>query len=580
MYDLLIRRGTIVDGTGEPARTGDVAVKDGKVVAVGPDLAGEAAEVIDADGLLVTPGFVDIHTHYDGQATWDEVLDPSAGHGVTTVVMGNCGVGFAPVHPGQEDWLIQLMEGVEDIPGTALAEGMTWGWESFPEYLDALDQRKLAIDIGTQVAHGAVRGYVMGERGAKNEPATPDDIDAMAAIVKEAIEAGALGFSTSRTLAHRAIDGEPVPGTFAAEDELFGIGRTLGEVGRGVFELAPAAIDGLDAASPFKEIDWMRRLSAEIDRPVSFALLQLDPAPTLWRELMDESLAAIDAGAQLRPQVASRPFGLLTGLQTHHVFAKRPTYMAMADLPLDERVVRMKDPSVREAILDEDDAPADPSILFDGVGVFLGAMIHNLYVMGDPPDYEPTRETSIGGLAEAEGRTMHEVLYDRLLDDDGRALLMLPLFNYSDGDHEAIREQLTHPTAVLGLGDGGAHCGMICDASLPTYTLTHWARDRSRGERLPLEWLVRKQTRDTAELYGLTDRGTIEAGQRADLNVIDHEGLTLRSPRLVHDLPAGGRRLIQEADGYVATIVAGEVTRRHGQDTGARPGRLIRGGAS
>jgi N-acyl-D-aspartate/D-glutamate deacylase len=577
MYDLLITGGTIVDGTGEPARPGNVAVKGGKVVAVGTDLGTEAAETIDAGGKLVTPGFVDIHTHYDGQATWDEVLDPSAGHGVTTVVMGNCGVGFAPVHPGQEDWLIQLMEGVEDIPGTALAEGMSWGWESFPEYLDALDQRRLSIDIGTQVAHGAVRGYVMGERGAKNEPATPDDIAAMAAIVRDAIEAGALGFSTSRTLAHRAIDGEPVPGTFAAEDELFGIGRTLGEAGRGVFELAPAAIDGLDSASPFKEIDWMRRLSAEIDRPVSFALLQLDPAPDLWRELMDLSLEAIDDGAQLKPQVASRPFGLLTGLQTHHVFAKRPTYLSLSHLPLDELVVALKDPATRAAILSEDDLAADPDKIFDGVGAFLGMMIDRLYVMGEPPDYEPTRETSIGGLAEAEGRSKQEVLYDRLLDEDGRALLMLPLFNYSNGDHEAIREQLTHPSAVLGLGDGGAHCGMICDASLPTYTLTHWARDRTRGAKLPLEWLIRKQTKDTAELYGLTDRGTLEVGQRADLNVIDHERLTLHSPRLVHDLPAGGRRLIQEAEGYVATVVKGEVTRRNGVDTGARPGRLVRG---
>ncbi len=577
MYDLLIRNGTIVDGTGAPARQGDVAVKDGKVVAVGEHLDGEAAETVDATGKLVTPGFVDIHTHYDGQATWDEVLDPSAGHGVTTVVAGNCGVGFAPVHPGQEEWLIQLMEGVEDIPGTALAEGMSWDWESFPEYLDVLDRRHYAIDIGTQVAHGAVRGYVMGERGARNEPATPEDIEAMAAIVKEAIEAGALGFSTSRTLAHRAIDGEPVPGTFAAEDELFGIGRVLGEVGRGVFELAPAAIDGLDASDPFKEIEWMRRLAAETGRPVSFALLQLDPSPELWRELMDLSLEAIEAGAPLYPQVASRPFGLLTGLQTNHVFQKRPTFMALADLPLPELVEALRDPATKAQILAEEDAPPDPTVLFDGVGAFLLGMADNLYVMGDPPDYEPTRETSIGGIAEATGRDRQELIYDEMLRNDGQGFLMLPLFNYSHGDHEAIREQLQHPAAVLGLGDGGAHCGMICDASLPTYTLTHWARDRSRGEKLPLEWLIRKQTKDTAALYGLTDRGTLEVGRRADLNVIDHEALTLHSPRLVHDLPAGGRRLIQEASGYELTAVNGVVTRRKGVDTGARPGRLVRG---
>jgi N-acyl-D-amino-acid deacylase len=579
MYDLIIRNGTIVDGTGADARRGDVAVKDGKVVAVGADLEGEAAETVDADGKLVTPGFVDIHTHYDGQATWDDVLDPSAGHGVTTVVAGNCGVGFAPVHPGKEQWLIQLMEGVEDIPGTALAEGMTWNWESFPEYLDVLDSRKYAIDIGTQVPHGAVRGYVMGERGAKNEPATAEDIAQMAAIVKEGIEAGGLGFSTSRTLAHKAMDGEPVPGTFAAEDELFGIGRVLGEVGRGVFELAPAAIDGMDSADPFNEIDWMRRLGGEIGRPVSFALLQLDPAPELWRQLMDLSLEAIDAGANLRPQVASRPFGLLTGLQTNHVFGKRPTFMGLSHLPLDELVVALKDPATKQAILSEADAPPDPNVLFDGIGMFLGMMIDKTYVMGEPPDYEPTHETSIAGIAEATGRDKYELLYDRMLDNDGQSFLMLPLFNYSHGDHEAIREQLLHPSAVLGLGDGGAHCGMICDASLPTYSLTHWARDRSRGQQLPLEWLIQKQTKDTAELYGMTDRGTLEPGMRADLNVIDHQALTLHSPRLVRDLPAGGRRLIQEADGYALTAVNGVVTRRDGVDTGARPGRLVRSGA-
>jgi N-acyl-D-aspartate/D-glutamate deacylase len=578
MYDLIIRNGTVVDGTGADARRADVAVKDGKVVAIGT-VEGEAAEVVDADGKLVTPGFVDIHTHYDGQATWDDVLDPSAGHGVTTVVAGNCGVGFAPVHPGQEQWLIQLMEGVEDIPGTALAEGMSWNWETFPEYLDVLDGREYAIDIGTQVAHGAVRGYVMGERGAKNEPATPEDIEKMAAIVKEAIEAGAMGFSTSRTLAHKAMDGEPVPGTYAAEDELFGIGRTLGEVGRGVFELAPAAIDGMDAADPFKEIDWMTRLGAEISRPISFALLQLDPAPELWRELMDLSLAANDQGADLRPQVASRPFGLLTGLQTNHVFQKRPTYLALKDLPLDELVVALKDPATKAAILGEEDAPVDPNVLFDGVGAFLLMMADNMFVMGEPPDYEPTRETSIGGMAEASGRDHQDLIYDAMLANDGQSFLMVPLFNYSHGDHEAIREQLLHPAAVLGLGDGGAHCGMICDASLPTYSLTHWARDRKRGEKLPLEWLIKKQTHDTARLYGMTDRGTLEVGMRADLNVIDHEALTLRSPRLVRDLPAGGRRLIQEADGYVLTAVNGVITRRDGVDTGARPGRLVRSGS-
>ena len=347
MYDLKISGGTVVDGTGTDRFIGDVAVTDGVIVHVGPSAPGDAARTIDATGLVVTPGFVDCHTHYDGQVTWDDELNPSAGHGVTTVVMGNCGVGFAPVHPGSEEWLIQLMEGVEDIPGAALSEGITWGWETFPEYLDVLDQRRLGIDVGTQVPHGAVRAYVMGERGARNEPATPEDIEAMGRIVEEAIEAGALGVSTSRVLGHRAMDGEQVPGTFAAEDELFGIGRALQRQGRGVFELAPAGADGQDLVRARREVDWMRRLSAEVGAPVTFAMLQVDAEPNLWREIMAESLAAIDEGAQLHPQVAARPFGLLVGFQTHHPFGLRPSYRELADLAIDERIEFLRRPAVR-----------------------------------------------------------------------------------------------------------------------------------------------------------------------------------------------------------------------------------------
>jgi N-acyl-D-aspartate/D-glutamate deacylase len=490
--------------------------------------------------------------------------------------MGNCGVGFAPVHPGQEAWLIQLMEGVEDIPGTALTEGMTWGWETFPEFLDVLDGRQYGVDIGTQVPHGAVRGYVMGDRGARNQPATPEDIEAMAAIVQEGIEAGALGFSTSRTIAHRAIDGEPVPGTYAAEDELFGLGRALARGGQAIFELAPSGADGLDVSDADREMSWMRRLSAEIDRPVTFALLQVDTAPDLWKQMMDESLRAVDEGARVYPQVANRPFGMLIGLQTHHPFARRPSYVALADRPLAERVEALRAPDTRAAILAEDDLAPEGG-LWDGLPAFLRAIPSKLFPMGDPPEYEPAPELSAMAQADADGVSSEEKLYDLLLEDDGEALLMLPLFNYTRGDHEVLREQLTHPQAVLGLGDGGAHCGMICDASLPTYSLTHWARDRTRGDKLSLEWMVKLQTSETARLYGLGDRGTVTPGLRADLNVIDFDGLALRSPRLAHDLPAGGRRLLQEAEGYVATIVAGEVTRRHGVPTGARPGRLIRG---
>ncbi len=579
-YDLIITGGTIVDGTGADAFLGDLAIIDGKVAAIGTadaPLTGDAANTIDATGRIITPGFVDCHTHYDGQVTWDDELNPSAGHGVTTVVMGNCGVGFAPVKPGKEEWLIQLMEGVEDIPGTALSEGMTWGWETFGEYLDVLDQRRLSIDVGTQIAHGAVRGYVMGDRGAANEPATPEDIAEMRSIVREAIEAGALGVSTSRVLGHRAMDGEPVPGTFAAEDELFGLGYALADAGTGVFELAPAGADGQELVKAPVEMAWMRKLSAEIGRPVTFALIQNETEPDQWKELMAESLAAVEDGAQCYPQVAARPFGLLIGLQTHHPFAKRPTYVALAELPLDERVAEMAKPEVKEAILGEEDLPANPDVLFDGMTAFVQMMFHQLYPMGVIPDYEPPAEASVVAMAEAQGRDPLELFYDYLLADNGRAMAMMPIFNYVERNHDVIRDMLTHPQSVSGLSDGGAHCGMICDASIPTFMLTHWARDRSRGEKLPLEWVVKKQSNDTAALYGLGDRGTLEVGKRADVNVINLDELTLHSPEMVHDLPAGGRRLLQSATGYDYTIVAGEVTRDHGADTGARPGRLIRG---
>ncbi|MEU0935152.1 amidohydrolase family protein [Embleya sp. NPDC005971] len=589
MYDLKIINATIVDGTGADRFVGDVGIRDGLIVAVrrhdGPDpaLAGEATETIDAAGQLLTPGFVDIHTHYDGQATWDEVLDPSTSHGVTTVVSGNCGVGFAPVRPGREDWLIRLMEGVEDIPGTALAEGMTWGWETFPQYLDVLEERTFSADIGVQVAHGAVRAYAMGDRGARNEPATTEDIEAMAVIVKEAIEAGALGFSTSRTVAHKAMGGEPVPGTFATEDELFGLGRAMAAGGRAVFELAPTGSSGEDIVKPASEVAWMRRLAAEIGMPVSFALLQVNAAPELWRELMAESQAANEAGAQLHPQIAGRPFGMLTGFGTRNAFSKRPTFRAIDDRrmagELDDAAfaAELARPEVKAAILAETDLPSDPNVPGDSVNLAMQFMLDRMYPMDAVPDYEPLPDRTVVAIARARGEDPLSTLYDLQLADDARTTLMVPMFNYSDGDHEAIREMLTHPASVFGLADGGAHCSMICDASQPTFLLTHWARDRTRGERLPLEFLIRKQTMDTAALYGLSDRGVVAEGKRADLNVIDLDALTLHRPRMVHDLPAGGGRMLQAATGYVATIVAGQVTRRAGVDTGARPGRLVRG---
>ena len=576
MYDLKISGGLVVDGTGDPPRVADVAVMGDTIVAVEADLGGEAARTIDAAGQIVTPGFVDVHTHYDGQATWDDLLEPSSGHGVTTVVMGNCGVGFAPVRPGTEEWLIQLMEGVEDIPGAALSEGIAWGWESFDEYLDALDDRRWAMDIGTQVPHGAVRAYVMGERGARNEPADPDEIARMERIVADAVSAGALGVSTSRTLAHKAMDGEPVPGTFAAEDELFGLGRGLRDGGGGVFELAPVGSAGEDIVKPRSEVEWMRRLSAFIGQPVTFALLQVPAAPDLWRELMTVSEQAAEEGAQLYPQVAGRPFGLLVGWQTSHPFTLRPTYRAIEHLDIAERVQRLRDPAVRAAICSEADGERRGGMQ-EGVGVLVSKLLDQLYVLGDPPDYEPAPDRSISAIAAAAGVDPAEAAYDAFCAEDGKALLMVPMFNYVDGNHDVIREQLTHSRAVVGLSDGGAHCGLICDASMPTTMISHWTRDRNRGEQLPLEWVVRKQTQDTAALFGLNDRGVVAPGKRADLNVIDHAAIGLRTPRLVHDLPAGGRRLLQHADGYTATIVAGQQTRDRGADTGARPGRLVRG---
>ena len=584
MFDLKIVGGTVVDGTGAPRFTAAVAVSGGKIVEVrrrspsDPPLDGAAAETIDATGKIVAPGFVDIHTHYDGQVSWDDVLEPSSNQGVTTVISGNCGVGFAPVRPGSEQWLIELMEGVEDIPGTALSEGITWGWESYAEYLDVISRRELAVDYGSQIAHGTVRAYAMGERGARNEPATAEDIALMSRIVQEAVEAGALGFSSSRTLAHRAMDGEPVPGTFAAEDELFALGRALAAGGGAVFELAPQGAAGEDIVAPKIELEWMRRLGEEIDCALSFALIQVDADPNLWREQLDLSAAAHQAGSRLYPQVAARPFGMLLGFPGHHAFTHRPTYRRLkAECGREELAARLAQPAVRAAILAEEDLPMDPTVLFDGMFAFAQYAIDRLFVLGETPDYEPTDERTVAAIARQRGEDPLTTMYDLMLESNAGNMLMLPLFNYADRNHDAIREMMTHPAGVLGLSDGGAHCSMICDASYPTFLLTHWARDRHRGEKLPLEFLVRKQSHDTAQLFGLSDRGVIEVGKKADINVIDMDALTLHAPRMAYDLPAGGKRLVQGASGYSATIVSGVVTRRDGVDTGARPGRLVRG---
>ena len=554
------------------ARPADVAVDSGRITEVGL-VQGGAERIIEADGLLVTPGWVDVHTHYDGQVTWDSELAPSSWHGVTTLVMGNCGVGFAPAQPDRHEWLIGLMEGVEDIPGTALAEGIEWEWETFPEYLDALEQRCWTVDVGTQVPHAAVRAYVMGERGARNESATAEDIQAMRAIVLEAIRAGALGFSTSRTMGHRAIDGELVPGTFAAEDELFGIGSALGEAGAGVFELAPLGSAGEMLEDAWQEVDWMRRLSAAIDRPVSYVLLQADDDPELWRKQLAASLEACAEGARLFPQIAGRPTGILSG---HHttlcLFSEFPAYAALRERcpSPTELAAALADPEVRRSIVSW--TPTSPD-----VATAMTKAYERTFLLGNPPDYEPGPERSLAGVAAASGRSPLEVAYDEMARDGGQGLLYIPILNYATGDLDHVREMMLHPQGLLGLADGGAHTGTICDASMPTFMLTHWTRDRSRGDLLPLEYVVRKQTHDTARLYGMTDRGTVEPGALADFNLIDYDALTLGAPFVTNDLPAGGRRLLQKASGYVATIKAGTVTFEHGEPTGALPGRLVRG---
>lgn len=578
MHDLVIRNGTIVDGTGRSRFVGDIAVDDGVLVQVGGTVRSEGREEIDATGLVVTPGFVDIHTHMDGQITWDEVLEPSVSHGVTTIVTGNCGVGFAPVAPERREQVIELMEGVEDIPGTAITEGMTWDWVTFPEYMDALDRREWSIDVAQQITHGPLRVWVMGDRAVEDVPPTDAEAAEMARLVAEAIRCGALGFTTSRTYAHTARDGTLVPGTHASGDELWPIAAAVAEAGGGVFEVSPLGVVSSDPEEILKEFDWMRRLSAEFGLTVSMVLNQIPTNVDLYREVLDRALEARVDGAVVVPQVSARSQGLLLGFTSSHAFMRRPTYKRLkAEFgdDIDAIVVRLRDPEVRAAILAEPDDAPDGS-LYEGIADFArnGAAI--IFPM-DGLDHEPTFERSIAGLAAAEGVDAMAMMYDRMLERDGRALLMAGINNYAGSGLDGVYDMLTHPASVVGLSDAGAHCNLLCDASMPTTMLVHWVRDRTRGPRLSLEAAVRMQTHETATLYGLGDRGTLEVGKRADCNVIDLENLRLLQPEVVHDLPAGGGRILQGARGYRATIVAGTVIRRDDADTGARPGRLVRG---
>lgn len=567
IFDSVIRNATIVDGTGSAPFEGDIAVSNGRIAAVGR-VDGRGSEEHDAAGRLVTPGFVDIHTHYDGQITWENRLMPSSTHGVTTVVMGNCGVGFAPCKPEHRDMLVQLMEGVEDIPEVVMTEGLPWNWESFPDYLAALSDRQADIDFAAQAPHSAIRVNVMGQRGADREPATAADLEQMSRIVSEAVRHGALGVSSSRSLAHRTRAGKPAPSVEAAEEELHALARGLRDAGSGVFQII-GPVEDHDAA---EEMALYRKLTEISCKPLSFTLLQMTMYPEKWREYLDLlSQANAGDGPAIRGQVFPRLVGIVMGLDlSFHPFKFNPSYKAIDHLPMDQRVKAMRDPDLRRRILSEAPEHSNPNFLtlasIDGV----------LYPMTEFPDYEPLPESRVDALAAARGITPREYIYDALVDSEGATTFMLAGANYADQSLEPQREMLAHDHTLIGLGDGGAHYGMISDGSFPTTLLALWTRDRTRGPRMPIEKAVQMLTRPNALAVGLTDRGLLAPGMKADINVIDHDRLRLHRPIPQWDLPAGGRRLLQKADGYELTMVSGVVTYRNGEHTGALPGRLVR----
>ncbi len=557
MHDLVIRGGTLIDGTGAAPRPGDLAIDDGRITAVGTGI-GPGEREIDATGLLVTPGFVDVHTHYDGQVSWDALMEPSIYHGVTTVVMGNCGVGFAPARPDRHEWLIGLMEGVEDIPGTALAEGLTWDWESFPEYLDSIEKKPHALDFAAQMPHGALRGYVMGDRGADhNERPTPDEIAEMARLTREAIEAGAVGFTTSRTVNHKTVEGEHTPSYTATSDELWGIAEGLKQAGAGVFEIVG------DFPDLEPEFAMVRQMAERSGRPMSVSVAQLNDRPEDWRRMLELISEAQADGVALHAQVAPRAVGVIMSLEASiQPFMNNPVFQELAALSPEARAARLREPTERARFLD-------------------GGMVmnpRNLFALGDPPNYEPTPEASLAERAAAAGVEPAEIALDILLEENGKGQIFMPALNYVYGNADHCGEMLQHPHTVPGLGDGGAHVSFISDASFSTYLLTHWGRDRAdRGETLPVEYLIKRQCADTARLVGFDDRGVLAPGMKADVNVIDFEALALEKPEMRYDLPAGGKRLVQKARGYRYTIVAGETVQQDGVPTGATPGKLVRG---
>lgn len=562
--DIVIRGGTIADGRGGELFEADVAIADGRISEVGK-VSGKGKEEIDAKGRLVAPGFVDVHTHYDGQVTWSQDITPSSQNGVTTAIMGNCGVGFAPCKREDHLRLIQLMEGVEDIPEPVLSAGIPWSWESFPDYMEWLSKRNFDIDVGAQLPHAALRVYVMGERGARRDPSTAEDNKAMAALAREAVRAGALGFSTSRTLNHRTSTGDYTPTLKAGEDELAAIAGAMQAEGRSVLQFV------LDLSTIHEDLPMMLRVAEKTGCPVSFSITQNDKAPQRWRQTLAEINQAAARGLSVTAQIAARPVGLMLGLElSRNPFQTHPSYRAIAQLPLAERVARMRQPEVRAAILAENATATDDPLFFR-------PNYDKMYLLGNPPDYEQPPKNTLGARARREGRRPEELAYDAMLTDDGRGMLYVPFLNYADGNLDATREMLMDPRSVPGLSDGGAHCGIICDASFPTYLLTHWTRDRRRGEKLSIPFVIAVQSRKTALSVGLTDRGLIAPGYKADVNVIDYDRLHLHPPKVHYDLPVGGRRLLQQVDGYDATIVSGVVTRRDGRATGARPGKLVRG---